>query len=308
MKTFLLKFTGFVVVFLVIISSLIFINRWCANFKVAGENSILVVGHSHSACAINDEVIPTLINKSNPGESYLYNYLKTRKLLEQNPHINTLMIEFSNDQFSAKMNRWTWEDEFLLRNFPKYGTFSDLETIRFLNRKNPKSLTKSFSYLMQNNLKMLFLGLDYNKNNIGGFNLLEGSNVAQKIEKIEEKRKLEKDNSFPVDNLRYLEQMIDFALKREVNVYLIRSPLHHRFLDYENLDNEDSFQRLAKELSEKYEGLKFLDFGSFPIPDEGFKDLGHLNKEGAAEFSGFLSSWISSEFEKELLVEGVIQK
>lgn len=295
MKSFILKILRFLSILFSIILIILMANRYFSNFTIQGDDKILVVGHSHSSCSINDTLISELVNRSNPGEAYLYNYFKTRELLKQNPDIQYLFIELSNDQLDYEsMSEWLWGDEFLLYNFPKYGSFMDGDAYRLLNTKNPRMFVKSFSLLMRKDVEMFFKKLDYNRNNIGGFTSLQGSNVARKIDSIERRERIFKENSLAVDNIRFLEKTIIHSRNRGVKVYLIRSPLHSRFMEYENLDNEDSLRLLVENLKNKYPGLEFLDFINFPLSDEEFKDLGHLNSVGASHFSKWLSALIDN--------------
>src|SRR5699024_1144719 len=115
MESFVSKIFRFLAILLSVIFTIWGVNRYFSNFSAQGHNRTLVIGHSHSSCSINDTLIPGLINRSNPGEAYLYNFFKTRELLKQNPEIENLLIEFSNDQLDYDiMSQWIWGDDFLM--------------------------------------------------------------------------------------------------------------------------------------------------------------------------------------------------
>ena len=113
MKSFIVNLLKFVFFFLFILIGLFLLNRHFANFKIKESSRILIVGHSHSECAYNDSLINNVVNFSQSGESYFYTYFKTKKFIEQNPNIQTVLIEFSNNQIAFSMNNWIWAEKYM---------------------------------------------------------------------------------------------------------------------------------------------------------------------------------------------------
>jgi len=72
-----------------------------------------------------------------------------------------------------------------------------------------------------------------------------------------------------------------------VKVYLIRSPLHSK---YTGIDNELKFKEL---LHKQLLNPEFLDFKDFPLQNDEFGDLEHLNYKGARIFSIFFNNLLS---------------
>src|SRR5688572_3458168 len=128
MNRFLTRTLLFVVVNLVMIACLV---AWAIavrsdkarseRFRLPADAKYLVVGHSHPECAFNDSLVPGLVNLANSGEAYIYTSIKAQKMLAENPHIKTLFIEYSNNQVNARMDEWTWGDEFMPSKVSKYG-------------------------------------------------------------------------------------------------------------------------------------------------------------------------------------------
>ena len=70
-------------------------------------------------------------------------------------------------------------------------------------------------------------------------------------------------------------------------VILIYTPQHRSKLDgIENIDELDTF---LKDLEERHSNLEVLDYSNIDLPDEYFKDTGHLSLKGAQVFSGILN-------------------
>ena len=148
------------------------LNKYFANFKIKKSSTILIVGHSYSECAYNDSLINDVENFSQTGESYFYTYFKTKKLIEKNPEIQTILIEFSNNQININMNDWIWAKKFISYRFPKYGSFMDINSYLILLEQNPKSLSSSTRILIKNCIKNTFTGYKFQED-IGGYRYLE---------------------------------------------------------------------------------------------------------------------------------------
>lgn len=297
MKKFLLKCTRIVTIFIVtllIIFLIIYLsNRKFSNFRIDKNYKTIVVGHSHSECAFNDRLIPNLVNFSESGESYFYTYFKVKKLIDQNSHINKMLIEFSNNQITKRMDDWIWQDNFMCYRFPRYAAFMDFDSFYLLYKKNPKCFYQSIPSIIKNYFSMVIKGLNYT-NEIGGFLSLKKdlshSIISNHITHNQSRKKDLKNIS--KENLLYLNKIISYCTKKGIKAFLIRSPKHE---NYGGFQNEETFQYL---LSKKFSDIEFLDFSKFPLSNNKFADFQHLNHEGAKEFS----LWFATLQEKGLFM------
>lgn len=271
--------------------SILLLNKYFSNFKIDKNREILMIGHSHSECAFNDFLIPGLANFSQSGESYFYSYIKAKELIAQNPNINTLLIEFSNNQIDKHMGEWIWGDKYMSYRFPKYAQFMDLESLNLLIDNNPKCFEENIFPLIKNNFKMIVKGLDY-KNEIGGYLYLKRNKTDSLVQDLSKKK--ETNNSITqvsYENLEFLQKIITYAEHQGIKVYLVRSPLHEKYTGFQN---EQIFQDI---LNTKFSNIEFLDFSHFPLSNSEFGDLEHVNHKGATIFS----NWFAGLLEKGLL-------
>ena len=85
MKQFVIKVLAFLILSMIVIVSMILISNKIIDsgnyFKIDADNKYLILGNSHPECAFNDSIIKGFYNSSSSGDSYFYNYLKTKKLL-----------------------------------------------------------------------------------------------------------------------------------------------------------------------------------------------------------------------------------
>ncbi len=295
MKEFIKKivlFTSLPVTFILLTSYLV---RYHTTFN-ASKDQIIILGHPHPACAFNDSLIDGVSNFSKAGQSYFYNYFKSVKLLEQNPHINTVLIEYSNNLIDSRMNDWIWGDEFMPSYLPSYAVFMDTEAGKLLFENNTKGFKKCLIPILKNNIKTIAKGLDYS-NQMGGYRYLDKEMELQTDEEINTNDSIAK-NELSHKSIEYLEKLIDFCVSNDKVVHLVRSPLHPKHNGYKN---EQLFHEIR---SSKFSGINFMDFSKFPLKDYEFADPQHLNHKGATLFS----SWFSDLIKNGILTQENAQK
>src|SRR6187402_2467023 len=140
-----------------------------ANFKLASKPKYIILGHSHPECALNDSLLPGFKNLAHSGESYFYTYFKVKKVLEQNPSIETVFIEYTNNQIESRMNNWIWSDGPFSDCYVYYSSFMPLSDQFILFQNNMKGYLNAFSYSNKYKISALTKG-DYDfKNRVGGY-------------------------------------------------------------------------------------------------------------------------------------------
>lgn len=295
MKRFVLHILKFGLILLVLlVAALLFTESYISaksDFKIPDGTDKIIIGHSHPECAFNDSLIANTINMAQSGESYFYSYYKINQLLRQNKNIKCIFLEFSNNQLEKKMEDWIWSSLFLSYKYHTYAPFIDYQGNSLLMKKNPQSLLKFQIKTLLNNFKVIALK-DYNyTRKTGGYLYLEKSKIDSLL-KLRDTTGNNMQELVPTENLAYLDKIIRLCRTRNVELVLVRSPLHPK---YPGTKNEPEFKKL---LAVKYQHVHFLDFKNFPLRDGEFADLEHLNFKGAKRFSAFFN---------ELLVHGLLE-
>lgn len=291
MKKFLKNITLSVFLIFTFITTIIVFT----NHKIEKDNcthlskniKLLILGHSHAQYAFNDSLIDNSKNLAQAGELFFYTYLKLKKISNDNKQIQTIFLEFSNNQIVSEMDKWTESEEDILYRVPKYSPFMNYESYKYIFAKNPSALAKSFPLMFKNNINTLLTGnenylehqdwggyFNHNKNNVDS--LLQ---VRKKL-KIDKKEKL----MFSNVNLEYLYKIILFCKQRKIKLFLVRSPQHK---EYPILSNERIFLKVIKN---NLAQISFLDFNKFPLLNQDYVDLQHLNYKGAKKFSLFFNN------------------
>jgi hypothetical protein len=294
MGSFLNKTTVFILTSMLLLTCIIlipdFLVKKFSKFNINKGYKIVLFGHSHSECAFNDSLISGFKNLSHSAEPYFYTYQKVKKVISQNNQVETILIEFSNNQIDEKMDEWTWGYKYMSNMFPQYASFMDPADLELLFNKNPKDFINCVSILARQNI-FRAVTLNYSfSGSIGGYlkinnpKPLELNNKALSLTK----DTVSKRTVLSITNLKYLRKTIDYCRQKNKNVFLVRSPQHR---GYEYMKNEKVFMTIKKTY---FQDVDFLDFNNFPLKDDEFADLGHLNFKGASKFSDYVNKLISS--------------
>lgn len=269
------------------------INYNC-NFKFASNPKFLVLGNSHSEHALNDSLIPNLKNLSQGGESYYYTYQKAKKVLEQNPEVSTVFIEYSNIAISYKMKKWIWDDQVLRNYYVKYSPFLSLSDEFLLVSNNLSGYLNAISPKIKERGSRIFIKKINYTNDIGGYFYQSQSKIDSllnnPLDKSAKHNSISKTYSFSNVNNLYLLKLINLCKSYNKKIILVRCPIHPQ---YELWESETIFQEtLKKELN----GIEFLDFSKFELSNDEFRDFDHLNYKGAIKFSKHFNNFLNSNF------------
>ena len=287
------RFIQRVFIFIFIIITIVVIDLGLQNYllfkdedlKLPKEYNSLILGHSHSAFAYNDKYINNTLNLSELGEAYIYTYFKSKKIIESNPQIKRVYIEFTNNQIYKKdMNTWMWGDAQLQYRIKRYGVILDKEALQILYDKNATGLINAFSKSLFDNLVRFF----YDNKDIvlhGGMGRYTPSVKILKETSPNKKRKHLKDIS--EYNIVYLQKIIKYCQDRNIQVCLVRSPMH------KNFDISFSENKFKTILHTKFKNVVWLDNKNFPLSDKSFQDLEHLNSSGSKIYSQYFNNQIN---------------
>lgn len=261
-----------------------------ADFKLKENPEFLILGHSHPECAFDDSEINSSVNLSDSGEAYFYTYFKIRKVLNQNPSINYVFLEFTNNQITEYMNEWIWGDNSIHKSslYTPFMSFSD-KTV--LLKNNPLNYFNILSISNQDKINRICKQKFNYRSKAGGFlHLVRNKTDSLLLEK-EKDGPLYRNKILSNTNIEYLDKIIEFCKKKNKKVFFIRSPVHERYVGYLN---ENEYQNIRKN---KYPKIEYLDFSKYPLENYEFGDLEHLNHIGAKKFS----KWFNKVLSKGLL-------
>lgn len=294
MRKFLIKILIFVLAFAISITlSLFLVNTFISkkgDFKLPKDTKFVVFGHSHSKCAFNDSVISNLQNVSFGGESYFYSFPKLKQVIDHNPDIEYVFIEFTNSQITKNVEEWMWGNKYLSYHYCIYSPYIKLRDKMFLFVHAPINYLKVIPIEIKYNASRI-IKKEYNFNNYWGFTSVTGdlNTYLDSLNKgVEVVDMIEIDEYISENHLQYLDKMIEYVESQNKTVILVRSPIHKDYEEY--FLNENAFQELVKQ---RYSDITFLDFSNYYLPDSCYKDYRHLNYDGSLVFSKWFNNFIS---------------
>jgi len=153
--------------------------------------------------------------------------------------------------------------------------------------KNPKSLLETLPKTFKRQLMRIEESNFNYSHSIGGYLQLKESKLDSLL-----KAKANVKESNPdyykasIYNLQYLKKIITLCKAKNLNVFLIRSPLYK---DSYYLSNEDLLQNIKQN---QFADIKFFDFKDFPLSNDEYRDLNHINYKGSAKFSTWFNTML----------------
>jgi len=298
MVTFLKKIISLASIVILLIVGLLFIeNNYIernANFKLEDKVKYVVFGHSHSECAFNDSLISSFNNLSEPGEAYFYTYQKLKNVILQNPEIEAVFVEFTNNQVLLSMDNKVWEDKYLTKNMHKYAPFLEFNDYVSIIKNNAIGLSNSLSITLKKNTpKIIKNDLNY-FNKIGGYHSLKRNKTDSLLKNYTiNKLKYQSYNEVTYSEsyaYKYLKKIVVFCKQQNKKMYFVRSPQHQK---NKTLINETDLLKIKDSF---FKEVTFLDFNQFPVENSGFGDLSHLNHNGSDKFSRWFDAQLKNEF------------
>jgi hypothetical protein len=264
-------------------------------FKLNKNISTIVLGHSHPECAFNDSLIDNFKNLGNSAEPYFYTYFKIKEILKYNPQIKNVLVEYSNNSLDKNTNDWVWGENYLFNSFPKYIAYMDFSDLELLFSHNFRSFIDVLSITFKRNLFNFFSkGKEINAESYGGYLYLKRFKTDSLINAMtNEKNTNESKIAISTVNLNYLKKIVSLCNSGKVHIFFVRSPLNS---SYPELRNEGKYKEILKN---EFSNIDFLDFKDYPLTNDEFGDLEHLNYKGAKVFSLYFNK---------LLKEGLLTK
>ncbi|MGB0177181.1 MAG: hypothetical protein ACPF9D_08440, partial [Owenweeksia sp.] len=272
-------------------------------WELPNNEKYIVLGHSHPECAYNDSLIPDFANLGSSGEAYLYSYVKLQKIIENNPQLKTVFIEYGTNNIDEVMSLWTWDDIHVSNNLPKYFAIIDKEEMGVLWENNsrsvltipPKTYIEEIGYNYYNSIFKENNFMSSRKRYGGYLHLVRDKTDSLIVARKPPKKHSEKPKDRKVSdiNIYYLGKMLELCEQNEVQACLVRSPVHEF---YSNPSKEEAYQNI---LRKNFPEATLLDFEKFPLENNQYGDFGHINHKGAEVFS----RWFA-----ELLNNGLLEK
>lgn len=276
--------------------------------SIGKTNTTLILGDSHTQTGLNDSIIDHSVNVSFHGEHYLYTYYKLKKIIEQNPQINQVILGFGYHNLSELSDKRLFDTDKTSRSYSRYFMLLDKEGI--MKAKNA-SLNWQVNFLKHQfhipfQLKMEsgllkstltntpisfsnfpFIGKFHNSNR-NNFTTLEYEIHNHYYKK--DKKTLLNTSAL---SFEYLMKICEYLDSNNIQLTLINTPLYS---DYQNRIPEkfiSHHEKCLKKLKNEHSNLVFYNFDRLIVNKNQFGDGHHLNAIGAKVLSLHLNKLLN---------------
>jgi hypothetical protein len=265
-------------------------------FKIDPAKNILVIGDSHTECAIDDSSFRRAANFSKSATAYIYSIAALRKLIADNPQIDTVLLSFhSSSLLYEREESWIYDEVAMARQVPVFlPYFSVAEYSTFLF--NPQFYKPAFQtpwsawdYYQSDKKGLRQDWIDQNIGNFRDFSWNNFSKDTAATKPLEDRETRFKVSTLMVEHIRRIEKI---CKENNLTLVLINTPVYQ----WNKYVNDVEFEENRK----KYLGdLLFVDYSDFPVADSCRFDIWHLNGIGARQFSSYLERNIAKDIKKQ---------
>lgn len=256
-------------------------------FDGGDGRNILVVGDSHTECAIDDNIFSRSVNISLSATSYAVSFLKIKRMIQDNPRIDTVLLSFHSNSLSPDAESWN-KGDIINEHLAILVFLSEFKDIYPLVRNVDFYFAFAKATFTPHILKMLakrFRGQVESIKSVpvGGYKRLDRDKLRIDIDQLgnNDPERVVMDTSSL--QYHYLQRTILLCNQAEVKLILINCPIYKvdRYMERVRFDS------LRTAL---FPGVDYLDFSAFPLPDRCYGDITHLNYRGAEIFSTYLQT------------------
>ena len=288
MRKFLLKIIVFFSVALIlisIVSVIIFLQTYNATDKIKLDENIhtLICGDSHTETALNDSILQGSINISQSSQHYFYLYNVLKKLLKNNPQINTVIVGFSFHSLSSFYDDYLFQEEFSKHMYTRYFSILDVHSLFFLLTKNFPGVANDFNNILKSinkNTKVRdleryqFIGkfYDSDRSNKNDSTIMNAISIHYYNNG--------KEQAFSDYQETYLGKIIELCREKNINLILMNCPVSNEYkakIPSKFIENYYGFSEAHKDI--------ILDYHDFQLPEDHYGDGDHINKKGSILFS-----------------------
>ncbi len=280
MRKFLKEIGAFSVIPLVCIVACISFVAYTSStieYKMDARITDLVIGDSHTQCAINDDLASNWKNVSERSESFYFSYYKLEGLIEENPSIERVYLGFSYHSLSEYYDKFI-DGEYSAGVSSKYFYMLPVKEKLKLIYWNVDRLPAMCGGIFSESAKLLFV---HEPVSFGAYsNDFTGTMVSNSA--LEKRLKFqfytdERINDFSQINQLYLDRIIKLCASKEVELVFLNTPLH---LNYRRGIPEVYIDKYDDLLSQYH--MKAIDFSCLSLNDSCFvPDGDHVSRMGA---------------------------
>lgn len=299
MGTFFKKLILFSLVFVLLTGSMVAYyvrDMRSINFHAMAGRHILVIGDSHTECAIDDDVFTRAVNISKSASAYVYSYALIRKFKADNPELDTVLLSYQSSSLSFEQQTgWIFDESVMNTRMPyvlPYFNGRDYWTYKFSAQFWTTVIRYPFTVRDFHKQDTLENRYAWQNERIGAARALTYKRLKEDVAATKPFVKGTPPEKLSQISIDYIRQIAAYCKRKNITLILINTPVYQwkKYVDHEQFEANRN----------KYFGdIPYLDYKDFPLPDSCYADIWHLNADGQRQFSEHLQKNLSEDIRKQ---------
>lgn len=256
---------------------------------VSSSINTIVLGDSHTQCAVDPAYLENSLNYSESGSTYYFSLIKIKHLIANNNQIKRVLLSLHHGSFDIENeSKYLYNEVYIVERLSRYAPFISFSDLKF--HYNKSYFFKSF---LKAPLEIFRFSIECFKNrsislasfNFGNYSYSEENKLDIDIANRKSKA-FPKKNTYSEIELALLQDIKNFCNKSQVELILVNTPVYE-------IEKYTDITLLDKMVHKELKNYKILDFSRVQLPKDCFYDISHLNTKGAITFTKLLKDSIS---------------
>ena len=264
----------------------------------------LVIGDSHTKCAIDPALVAHSVNSSLEGESFFSSYYKLKAVLEQNKSIKNVVLGCSYHNICTK-HEYNGLSYFVLIDNKNIMEIAYPIVMHNQSGVMAPTIDLALYYLkykvglplyMQDEIQLRRASVKTELEKLpywGGYRYSDGTalsalNTTQKVE-----LHFYRSNNLYAGTsqllIGYLEKIAAICRDKHIRLFLVATPLHESYLAKVPEIALSDFNATVNSVVERYDNVHYLDMTQLKLDERCYGDSHHVNSYGALPVSRYLN-------------------
>lgn len=254
------------------------------SFELPKHKTVLVIGDSQTQADINDTICDNVLNISLAHDGYFSMYERIQLYVEANPQITTIILAMTPHTMSPVKDdfyhNFGYVEE-ISKHYLPYFTLEDWWLLVSNDHADVLSaLVTPFKFYLTPSQERI--------KEMGYYESADYSHLKEDIKSgaarlVPDSCETDYGNEI---TLKYLHKIVDYCKEKNLRLIGVNTPVFHgeKYFDMEN------YRRL---MSTDFKTIELWDDMDMEFPDSCRRDVNHLNKWGAEEYSKIIKNRLS---------------
>lgn len=254
------------------------------SFELPKNKTVLVIGDSQTQADINDTKCDNVLNISLAHDGYFSMYKRIQLYVEANPQIKTVILAMTPHTMSPVKDEFYHNFGYVEETTKHYLPYFGINEWWLLCKNDPVDVLSA----LVTPLKFYFTPSQERIKEMGCYESADYSHLREDIKSgavrlVPDSCKMDYGNEI---TLKYLHKIVSYCKEKNLRLVGVNTPVLHG----EKYFDMDNYRRL---MSTDFKEIEVWDDMDMEFPDSCRRDVNHLNKKGAVEYSKIIKNRLS---------------